>query len=436
MAEIRPFRGVRYNTAVAGEMANLICPPYDIISPEQREAFYHRSPYNYIRLEYEREFPQDTARDNRYTRSAATLEAWLQQGIMAADESPAIYLHDHYFPYQGQEHRRRGIMARVRLEEWDRKIVRPHEGTLGKHKSDRLSLLWALQANTSPVLTLFQDTDKSVANVLAAQAKKPPLFKAKIDGERHEVWAITSPEAVNRIVTTFADQPVYIADGHHRYESALAYRKERAGCSSPYTGEEPFNFVMMTLVDFADPGLLVLPPHRMVRGISRSALVQLPAALRTFFDIKELPFNTPDAWRQLDALRDDSEADEVQMIVFGAVPDTLLILKLRDYKGASELMPTFHSELYKRLAVSVLDHVILEKLLGLTGVADADIGYSYDRQSAVNRVNEGEYQLVFLLNPIHPEVIKTIADTGDRMPRKSTYFFPKAPSGLVLNRLV
>ena len=434
MAEIHPFRGVRYNQGLVKDLAEVICPPYDIITPQLQQELYHRSAYNFVQLEFGRELPQDTPADNRYTRSAAVMKQWLEQGILAADEKPAIYLHDHYFHYGGREYKRRGIIAAVRLEEWDKMVVRPHEGTLAEHKSDRLSLLWALQANTSPILALFDDSGRQVSSLLAEPEQSQPIISFA-GGERHKVWAITGPKVIERLSASLVHQPLYIADGHHRYESALTYQRERRACSS-LSGDEAFNFVMMTLVAFSDPGLLILPPHRLVRGLSRATLSQLAAGLKSFFEVEELPPNAPGVWQQVDDLLVGEETSEVRLVVFGATEGSLLILRLRDPAAASELMPCFHSELYKKLNVSVLDHVILEKLLGLEGGGEeASLDYTYSREDAVNRVLEQEYQLAFLLSPVKPGAVKAIADAGDRMPRKSTYFYPKAPAGLVLHRL-
>jgi len=438
VTEIYPFPGVRYNQKLVKDLADIICPPYDIITLQLQQELYHRCAYNFVRLELGRELPQDMATDNRYTRSAAILERWLEQGILVIDKVPAIYLHDHYFHYRGKEFRRRGITVRVRLEEWDKKVVRPHEGTLVEHKSDRLSLLWALQANTSPILALFEDQGKQVSSVLAAQEQSQPIISFSTSGgERHNVLAITEPETINELSNSLAHQPLYIADGHHRYESALAYQRERHACSSLVSGDEAFNFVMMTLVDISDPGLIILPPHRLVRGVSRATLNQLTTKLKSFFEIEELSLSMPDVWQQVDDLLVAGETDEVRLVLFGVAEDRLLVLRLRDLTTANQLMPYFHSELYKRLNVSVLDHVILEELLGVGGGREeAIIGYSYDGQDAVDRVLEQEYQLAFLLSPVRAEVIKAIADVGERMPRKSTYFYPKAPAGLVFSRLV
>ncbi|MFC1897845.1 DUF1015 domain-containing protein [Chloroflexota bacterium] len=437
MAEIRPFRGVHYNQLLIKDLSTVICSPYDIITPQLQEELYHRSQHNFIRLEHARELPQDTVTDNKYTRSAATLEQWLKQGILKVDELPAIYLHDHFFTYQGKEYKRCGITARVRLEEWEKMVIRPHEGTLAEPKNDRVSLLQALQANTSPILALFEDQEQQISSLLATQkSKNKPLISLNsLNGESHNIWAITQPEIVNQLCNNLAEQPLYIADGHHRYESALAYQRERETSSDSVSRDEASNFVMMTLVDFSDPGLIILPPHRLLRGISKPILNGLMTKLRAFFEVEELPLDMPDVWQQVDDLL--IKTNEIRLFLFGLVSEHLLALKLRDFAAASRMMPYFHSEIYKRLDVSIADHIILENLLGLSsGKEEARIAYSYDRQDTVNRVLDQEYQLAFLLSPVKAGVIKAISDVGDRMPRKSTYFYPKLPAGLVFYQLV
>ncbi len=436
MADIHPFRGVHYNESLVKDRSVVICPPYDIITSQQQQELYLRSEYNFVRLESGRELPQDTVTDNKYARSAATLEQWLKQGVLEIDEIPAIYLHDHFFTNQGRKYKRRSIVARVRVEEWDKMVIRPHEGTLTEPRGDRLSLLWALQANTSPILALFEDRGQRISSLLAEQERGKPLISLKsANGEGHNVWAITDVEVVNQISSSLARQPLYIADGHHRYESALAYRLERRAYSPSASEDEAFNFVMMELVDFADPGLVILAPHRLVRGISKPTLDGLMAKLKVFFEIEELPLSVPGVWKQVDDLL--TEPNEVRVILFGPTTECLFVLKLRDLAAVSQMMPYFHSELYKKLDVSITDHIILEKLLALSGDKEkTSLAYSYDMTDAVNRVLTQEYQLALLLSPVKPEVIKAIADAGDKMPRKSTYFYPKSPSGLIFNRLV
>ncbi|MEE8354141.1 MAG: DUF1015 domain-containing protein [Dehalococcoidales bacterium] len=441
MAEIRPFRGLHYNLSLLGDLSRVICPPYDIISSQLQQELYARDEHNFVRLELGRELPQDSAGDDRYSRAGETLAKWLDEGVIEADETPAIYLHDHYFQLHERKHRRRGIIVRARLEEWEAMVVRPHEGTLPGARRDRLDLLGALQANTSPVLSMFEDRERRIAAVLDHEASRQPMMHAgDFDGERHDVWAITDGGAIGKIVGGLAEQPLYIADGHHRYTSSLTYRRQRRDFSiessdSAWSGEEACNFVMMTLVDMADPGLVVLAPHRLVRGVSRTLLDGLAEKLAVFFDLEELPRETPDLWRQVDERL--GESDGVRLACYGVTGENVLLLRLRDPAAAAPMMPTFHTRLFQSLDVSVTDHVILDKLLEVDPASDEQtVAYCQDRQEAVDRVRDGEYQVTFFLRPVAPSLIKAIADDGDRMPRKSSYFFPKTPVGLVFNRLV
>jgi uncharacterized protein (DUF1015 family) len=431
MAEIHPFPGVHYNPRKVKDLADVICPPYDVISPQLQQELYQRSEYNFVRLEHNRELPQDTTTDNKYTRSAAVLKRWLEQKVLVSDKTPSIYLHDHYFQHGGKEYRRRGIIVGVRLQEWVDNVIRPHEGTLAEHTDNRLSLLWLCRANTSPILALFEDKGQLSA-LLSPREESPPLLNAsERDGERHKLWAIDEPEVINQVGASLAAQPLYIADGHHRYEGALSYQRERRAISSSVSGEEAFNFVMMELVAFNDPGLVILPAHRLVRGMSRAALSELAARLNSFFEVDELPVGKSDVWKQIDRLLSGGNKGEVKLALLGLVEGKLLRLRLRDLDAADQMMPHFHSELYKRLDVDIVDSIIPQK----PGESGSIISYSYDGQEAVARVLNQEYQLAFLLSPVRAEAVKAIADAGDKMSRKATYFYPKAPAGLVLHRL-
>ncbi len=441
MAEIRPFRGLHYNLSLLSDLSRVICPPYDIISPQLQQELYGRDEHNFVRLEFGRELPQDSAGDDRYSRAGETLAKWLAEGMIETDETPAIYLHDHYFQLHERKHRRRGIITRVRLEEWEAKVIRPHEGTLPGPRRDRLDLLGALQANTSPVLSMFEDSERRVASVLDHEASRRPMMRAgDFDGERHDVWAITDSGAIGEIVAGLAEQPLYIADGHHRYTSSLTYRREQRDFStessdSAWSGEEACNFVMMTLVDLADPGLVILAPHRLVRGVSRTLLDGLAEKLAVFFDVEEIPRETPDLWRQVDERL--GQSGDVRIACYGATGENVLLLRLRAPAAVASMMPTFHTPLFQNLDVSVADHVILDRLLKVDPASDQrTVAYCQDRQEALDRVRDGEYQVTFFLQPVAPSLIKAIADDGDQMPRKSTYFYPKTPVGLVFNRLV
>ncbi len=430
MAGVRPIPGMHYDTSRVHDLATVICPPYDIISPKFQEELYRRDEYNFVRLEYGYAYPEDTPENNRYTRARVTLDKWLGEGVLVRDAEPAIYLHDQYYTYRGRELRRRGMIVRVHLEEWDRMVVRPHENTMSAPKGDRLSLLTALQANTSPVLTMFEDRTRVIADLLEEASRERPFIHTSIvDGERHDVWAITDAEIIKRIGAALASEALYVADGHHRYESALAYRNERRASLPEAPDDAPFNFVMMTLVSFTDPGLLVLPPHRLVRGLTPELLSVLLARLQEFFTVKELPLDTPELWTRAEEFL---TGGEIRLAAYGPLRDTLLLLALHDHAAADRLMPPGRSEIYHRLDVSVIDHVILEHLLGLEKEGP-HIGFTYDRQDAIDKVRDGTYQLALILGPVRPEVIKAIADVADKMPRKSTYFYPKLPSGIIMN---
>ena len=249
-------------------------------------------------------------------------------------------------------------------------------------------------------------------------------------GESHRVWAITDPEAIAAIAASLASKPLYIADGHHRYDTALVYRREQQTLSPALAADDPSNYVMVTLVDFNDPGLIILPPHRLLRGLPAASLDGLMAKLDLFFEVDALSLDEDGVWAKVDELL--AESGKIRLVLFGLKPGQLLMLTLRDAAAAGQMMPYFHSEAYKKLDVSIVDHVILEELLAMSKDEVSGIDYSYDRQDAVKRVVAGEYQLAFILKPVSATVIKDIADAGDRMPRKSTYFYPKLPSGLLM----
>jgi uncharacterized protein (DUF1015 family) len=363
------------------------------------------------------------------------LDQWLKNEVLTIDRAPAIYIHDHYFKHKGKELKRRGIIVRIRLEEWHRMIVRPHEGTLSGPKADRINLIRALKANTSPILSMFQDHGGAVGRVLACAAAHKPLARVgKLDGEKHDLWAIDDPCEIDRIVSALAKEPVYIADGHHRYESALVYQREQAALHPGASPDAAYNFVMMTLVAFDDPGLLILPPHRLLRGLSQSKLDDLKAALPSFFEVEKLPFAGKKTWARLEEWQE--AGDGQRLVVYGLDGDNFLLMTLRDLEAASRFMPNFRTDIYKKLDVSLVDHIVLEEMMGIKPEGESGIAFNYDREDSVKKVQAGEFQLAFIIKPVRPETIKAISDASDRMPRKSTYFYPKLPSGLVVNRLV
>jgi uncharacterized protein (DUF1015 family) len=435
LADIRPFNGVHYNHARIKNLSTVICPPYDIIPPQMQQTLHERSEYNFIRIEYGLESPHDNSTDNKYTRAEKTMQEWLDKEILVKDKQPCIYIDEHTFTHQGKTWKRRSINAIVKLEDWSKRIIRPHEGTLAKAKSDRLNVLWTLHTNTSPIMVLYQDRNRDISNLLTKQLKNKPAFTvSKIDGESHRIWAISDQDTIMKLHSCLADQPFYIADGHHRYESALNYQRERHSTATSTKAEEPYDFVMMTLLDMADPGLVILPAHRMVSGLSASALDVLSSRLETFFFVEEAEINNGKLKTQLEnLLYDDKNGSRI--VLCGLKKDRLLALTLREPDSVKSMFPAFHTDIYQSLDVSIVDHVILEELLDISqDKMGSYLNWIHDPVTAVEKVQSGEYQLGIIVNPIKPEAIKAIADKSDRMPKKSTYFYPKVPAGLVSYR--
>jgi uncharacterized protein (DUF1015 family) len=433
LADIRPFQGVHYNPSLVKNLAKVICTPYDIITLQIQQELYQRSDYNFVRIEWGHELPQDKDNFNKYTRAAATLKSWLEQNILVTDEKPAFYIDEHSFTYQGKTQRRRSLYCLVKLEDWSKMVVRPHEGTLAKAKSDRLTMLWTLQANTSPIMALYEDKAKTIAPLLDIPTHHKPTFTVpNLNNESHRIWTLSDNTTINRLRDCLTAQPLYIADGHHRYESALTYQRERRSTSLQGVMEAPYDFVMMALVDIADSGLVILPAHRLIRGMAQSALDDLSARLDTFFVVEEFPINKRDIKSQISNLL---AGNETKLVICGLKSNKLLVLSIRDAAAIRPMFPAFHSEIYQQLNVSIVDHVILEELLGLTQEkAVTCLDYNHDAVESVNKILNGEYQLGIIVNPVKPEAVKAIADSGDRMPHKSTYFYPKTPAGIVFYR--
>jgi len=447
--EICPFQGMRYNQRIVGDLAAVICPPYDTINPEQQRFCYEKSNYNAIRLELPLEQPGDSEVNSKYSRAAITFQQWLKQGILQTDDCPAFYLHDHYFEYLGKRKVRRGLIARVKLEPWGTSIY-PHEETFPKAKNDRLQLMRVCQANFSPLFSLYQDPEQKIASILAEASQVKPIIDISVspplvgegwgEGDENDiVWAITDSSLVCQISHFLAVQPLYMADGHHRYETALTYQQERAQviaseAKQSLTGKEAFNYTMMELVEFSDPGLVILPIHRLVRGIAPPTLAKLESQLGNFFTLDFVPL-TESSFSHCEQSEAISKMIGAATLgILGLKPQFLVILKQRQGVSTETMMLPNRSRAYKEFSVSFLNHIILDKMLKFTASKD-DIAYTVDINEAYQQIRGGEYQLAFLSNPPQPEIVKAVVNAKDRLPRKSTYFYPKLPAGLIINPL-
>ena len=440
MATIIPFRGVHFDLAKAGAIADLVCPPYDIISHEQQQALYRKSPHNVIRLEYGLESPGDTETDNRYTRAAALLDEWFKSGILKQGSQPAIYIYEMEFG-SGRKHRKlRGFICMVRIEDYDSGIVKPHETTLSGPKTDRLNLLRSCKTGFSQIYSLISDEAGKIGDILGSVTQQPELEVKAEDGVVHRVWTLSDRNAIDTIVRDVADKPIFIADGHHRYDTALNYRNERRKSAGSFTGNEGFNYVPMFLARIEDPGLMILPAHRALFNLMDFHPQRFEEDLNKFFNIERIDFTKrsepADRKTVLDTMAKRSDHAHIfGMRVTGE--HSYYLLTLRNEADMDAIIPG-RSPAYRKLDVSILHHLIIDRLLGIkmeTHKLGLNIEYIKEADDAVKRVADGAAEVIFLMNPTKVTEVRDVAAAGERMPQKATYFYPKLLSGLVVNRL-
>ncbi|HEY7065972.1 MAG TPA: DUF1015 domain-containing protein [Chloroflexota bacterium] len=426
MADVRGFRGVRYAPSRVGDLSQVVCPPYDVISATEAAALRAASPYNAIHLELPEPEPGDAPGATRYARAAATLGEWRAEGALARDAEPTLYAIEETFGWEGATHRRRGIMAAVGLADWDARVVLPHEHTLAGPKADRLELLRACATNFSPIFMLYPPQAEAEAALWGGLAATAPLAEVRLpDGRVTRVWAAASGGAA--LQAALAQCPLYIADGHHRYETALRYRDERrAGVApSPTAGYE---FVMTYLVSMDDAGLLVLPTHRCAPpGSSDDAALDALLAERFVTDSQPL------------ATAGDVPGVVAELVRRGARGTALALYRagtvtyLRPREDATRFMPAARLPAWHALDVARLDSLLLRPLLGPD--AAERLTYTRDAREVVAAVDAGEAAFAVLMNATQPAQIAAVADVSERMPQKSTYFYPKLSSGLVFHIL-
>lgn len=423
MAEISEFRGVRYNPATVQYMQNIICPPYDVISAEEQKALYEKNKYNMVRLEFGLEQEGDNERSNRYTRARDEFNRWLKDNVLIQDQVPNYYVHEHSFEIGEAKKKRLELYACVRLEPWENKIVVPHEFTMAKAKADRLDLMKACSADFSPIFGLYEDPGGKINQLIVNRVKATPTYNFQTGTDYHRFWAVNEPEFVQRVSHFLIPKPIYIADGHHRYETALEYREYRRELDPGGSGNEAYNYVMMALVSFSDPGIVILPIHRLVRAIQKETIDKFKKGLSDYFEVREASAGNVSLAAAAGSIR-----------IYGLEPGQVLGLTLLPGIKVNDFLKQRRSEEYGRLDVSAVQHIICEKLLGLPPGDSDNLAYTPSGESACRMVDSGQFQFTILLDPIPAKTIKAVADSNDRMPRKSTFFYPKLPSGLVIFR--
>jgi len=440
MAEIAPFRGLRYNLEKVPDLAQVVIPPYDVISPREQRDFHERSPYNFIRLELGLPTPRDSAEDNPHTRASALIAQWQREGILVRNPRASIYRCElDYKAEPGLVKTRRGFICALRLEEFSSGRVRPHERTFQAVKDERLALMLACSANLSPVFALYQDSGARVHNTLASgKGGAPAISFTDSAGMNQRVWPLTERQIIDEVRALMLDKPIFIADGHHRYETALNYRNAQRG---RYGGGRPhasYEFIMVYLTDMNESGLTILPTHRLLRNLGAWDCERLVEKAKSYFHVERFEPDELGELRWKEKIRAGGLKNDTTIGVYckeapckyALTAKRDLISSLLEQKGLPVPMRT--------LDVVVLDQVLLKDLLGLSDdflANERNISFSHDFAEALDAVKSSGFDAGFFINHTRIEQVCEVANSGLIMPHKSTYFYPKVISGLVINPL-
>jgi len=423
MPEIQPFRAIRYNPETAGDAAKLICPPYDVISSELQQQLNDSSPFNAVRLE----LPVEA---DPYAASAGRLHDWLQNGELLRDTEPAIYPYSQTFTDQaGNTHNRCGFFAAMRLHDFAERKVLPHERTLSGPKADRLNLFRKTRTNISSIFGLYADDEGEADRIVSAYTDaNEPLVDAVFQGVRNRLWRIVDPELVAGIQQALAQRTVYIADGHHRYETGLNYRRERAEANPEHSGNEPYNFILVYLNNIYDKGLVVFPIHRLVHSLEDFDASRLRERLEEHFAVTEL-----DGRAELKAYLEAASSSYAYGVV--SAGSVLGITLKSDPAG---MLDSGIAPALQQLGLVVLHEVVLNRLLGIGQEAMAkqtNLVYVKDDGDVFDAVASGRVQAGFVVKPATVGQVLAVSESGGVMPQKSTFFYPKIMTGLVFNPL-
>jgi uncharacterized protein (DUF1015 family) len=400
MADIIAFKGARYNKEKIKDFSKVVAPPYDVISKEEHSKLYKMSEYNIIRLLLGKDLPGDNDNENKYTRAGKYLKAWQEKEALKKDSEPSIYINLQEFKLCGKVKRRIGFIALLKLEEFDTKksSVYPHENTLAAPKEDRAKLIRAIEANLGPVFAIFEDKDRSIAELIKNEMKAEPLVSISDNhGVINKFWKVSDKKVIDKLRGCMKDKKLFIADGHHRYEVGLGFSK--------FKKDPKYGYILTYFTDLLGDGLVVLPYHRLIGGLDKSGLAALEANFKKNFITK--PLNSK---KGLKAFLDKAKSTEARFVIYTRKKFTGLIFKDK-----------------KDLDVAIAKDLIIDPLRKIF------IDFTKDLDYAIKEVNKGKFSFAILVNPVKITEIRDVAFLGNRMPQKSTYFYPKVLTGLVIN---
>ena len=422
MATVKPFKAMRFSKE-AGEISSLVCPPYDIINDEQRKALLCKNEHNLIRLELPRG-------DEPYKEAARTTKQWLSEGVLFTDGEEGIYVYEEKFKVKGKAYSFKGFVSLVRLHEFSEGIILPHEFTLSKAKQDRFNLMTETGCSFSQIYSLYMDEDRAVSSKLSALSQgEPDVSFTDGDGVTHSLWCVYDKAEIEFIEKAMADKKLYIADGHHRYETALNFAK--ANSKDLSDDSERTNYCMMILVDMENDGLVVFPTHRVIHSLENFDAEEMLSRCKADFEISDkMPVSKMQ--ENLDAAYNMGE----KAFAFYSGNNEFTLMTLKNKEIMAEILPDM-SKASQNLDVSVLHNLVLERLFGIDKENMANqknLTYMRDIEDAIAEVDEGRANCAFLINPTLVTEIRDVAAAGEKMPQKSTYFYPKIITGLVMNK--
>ena len=432
MPEIQAFRGIRYDLGHVGSLSDVVAPPYDVIGPELQETLYKKHACNVVRLILNRKEPGDDEANNAYIRAKRFLKNWRDEGVLFTEADPAIYVYHQEFAAGERSYTRRGFMARVRLAPFGEGTVFPHEQTMQGPKVDRLMLTALCKANLSQIFGLYPDRENEAQDLLeAAIAGQAPVEATDHLGVIHRLWPVTDVAVISDVAGVMGPKPIFIADGHHRYETACEYRDQvyDSGFLGP---DHPANYVLMMCVAMEDPGLLVLPTHRLFRGLPGVTSEELIARLADCFTSRIVgrgPELAPTVWEEIQAA-----SDQGTLGLYTQQDRRWVVVQLTE-AGRARLAEAAqdHNEAWRELGVSILHRLIVKTLLAPPDPPETR--YVSGTDKLIEGLRSGEFPLAAVVMPATVDHIRTISLGGERMPAKSTYFYPKLLSGLVFNPL-
>lgn len=407
MATVKGFRGIRYNPEKIENFSDVLAPPYDVINSKEQEELYNKNPYNVIRLILAK--GED---DSKYQEAAQTFRSWIENDTLTHDEEPSIYPYYQEFEESGKKLTRKGFLAAVKIEDFSTKKILPHEKTFPKHKRDRLKLNTACKANMSPVFSVYSDPETTIEKLLDEKLTRAPIFDiTNEDGVRNRLWKISDPDTISFIGNHLKDKSLLIADGHHRYETAIEYRNIQRELNGGVSGDKPYEYVMMFLSNAEDEGLIINPTHRVIKNMGNLDIASFLNKLSQDFNIEKMPYK--------DGISDIGY-EEFAILT----KDTEFV-----YRAS---LKAINTESPNRLAVTLLHNNVFNKIIDENS---AGILYSKFLSEAARLVQSEEYEIAFILPELRAGDIFDVVLTGDRMPQKTTYFYPKILSGLVFNPL-